>query len=436
MNPEHRRAGRLITAAILAVLIATLTPASANVPTSGPWCLLCGQAGTIDALQNVVLLLPLGFGLAWRRWSRGATAVAAFALSAFVETMQFTLIPGRDASLGDLLFNTIGGVLGFALQRANLDPLRPGLRAAIALRAGAGVTWMLALLVAAFGLRPAVPPGPPEEWATIIPFDSADGRYFSGSVRAIDVNGARFLFSGPSALGRVQSELGARPSTITVEIQPGRPTSEYATIVAVQAGKVHPFSFGQSSRELRCQRFLAASAILLRTPVFVLPSAFPPAAPPVEEAGDSYVLHCIWTDGHMIVRRVSAGGFAEVSVPLTPGLGWTLFLPAELGASGAQTRSLAFIWLVLIAAPLGFWSRTPPRPVVPLDSSPPYTHASGWVPPLLLLFTLLLAQYAFPAFAGTAPSPVGEYLATVSGFLLGMSLAHLMRSRHPFTIGS
>lgn len=436
MNTRHRGAGRLVPAAVLVVLIATLTPASTNVPTSGPWCLLCGQAGTIDALQNVVLFLPLGFGLARRGWSRAATVGAAVALTAFVETMQFTLIPGRDASLGDLLFNTVGGALGFALQRADTDLLRPARRAAITLRGAAGAAWILALPVATFGLLPASPPGHPDQWTLTAPFDSADARYFSGTVRAIHVNGVRWLVSGPSTMGQIRSELGARPATIAMEIRPGRPTSEYATIFAVHAGKVHPFSFGQSGRDLLCQRFLAGSAILLRTPVFVLPDAFPSAAPPADEPGDPYVLQCSWIEGHLIVRRSSTVSSAAVSVPLTPGLGWTLFIPAVLGASEPLTRSLTFFWLLFIGTPLGYWMRMPPRPDASPAVSPIRTLASGWGAAPLVLLALLLTQRIVPAIAGTAPSPLEEYLATGFGFMLGMGLAHLMRSRQPSTIGS
>ena len=54
----------LAVLAVFVVFIATLTPASPNTPTSGPFCLICGDAGTIDVVQNVVLFLPLGYALA------------------------------------------------------------------------------------------------------------------------------------------------------------------------------------------------------------------------------------------------------------------------------------------------------------------------------------------------------------------------------------
>lgn len=436
MKPGHERAGLLVTVAVAAVLIATLTPASPNVPTSGPWCVLCGQAGTIDALQNVVLFLPFGFGLAWRGWHRVGTVWTAFALSAFVETMQFTLIPGRDASLGDLLFNSVGGLLGFALQTANVNLLRPGRAAAVGLQALAGTAWTLALLIATFGLRPASPPGPAEHWTFTAPFDSADARFFSGSLSAIHVNGVRLLVSDPNTLSRGRSELGARPSAITVEIQPGQPTSEYATIFAVHAGKVHPFSFGQSGTDLLCQRFLVASALLLRTPVFVLAGAFPSGAPRAEEPDEKYLLHCRWTDGRMILSRTSVADSTAISVPLTPGLGWALLVPSVLGESRTLTRALSFLWLVLIAAPLGFWSRIPRRLEAPIASSPLRTPAVAWVATLMTLTALLIAQYGAPVIAGTSTSPLEEYFGTGIGFLLGVALAHLMRQLHPPTIGS
>ncbi|HSA57276.1 MAG TPA: VanZ family protein [Gemmatimonadaceae bacterium] len=434
MHHGNRRAGTWVTAAaVLVILVATLIPASPGIPISGPWCLLCGHAGTIDAIQNVVLFIPLGFGLAWLGASRAGTVVAAFALSAFVESMQFTIIPGRDASLGDLLFNSIGGLAGLALQRARLTVINPPPRLARGLRGIAGLGWFLVLLAATFGLRPAVPRGHAAEWRVAAAIDSVGVSLFSASVRALSVDGVEVQPIEPGPLHRIRSRLGRRPSTIAVVVQPEQPPPGYVPIISVDAGRTHAFSFGQSGSELYCQRFLVASAFLLRTPSFVLPGAFPLAEQVPAEEATRHELHCAWEGGQVVVRRLASGDTAEVRVPLSPGLGWALFVPANLGVPNLFTRGMRFAWLAAVALPLGFWQgaggRQGPSRVGP-DTRP---HRAG-MGTILLLVMLLLVQGALPALAGTAPSPPMEYAATATGFFVGWGIAHLMRPRHLLSI--
>lgn len=75
-----------------------------------------------DAVFNVLAYLPLGFLLtlspahARSPWARVLVPVClGFALSAFLEALQ-TLIPGRVSSALDLLFNTLGTLLGSAFS--------------------------------------------------------------------------------------------------------------------------------------------------------------------------------------------------------------------------------------------------------------------------------------------------------------------------------
>lgn len=90
-------------------------------------CLACGDHGAADFLLNVVLFAPLGAVL--MRSAPGKTAyVILFGalLSASIEVAQL-YIPGRDASLGDVVANTLGTAAGaLAVGRANLQAPRAG----------------------------------------------------------------------------------------------------------------------------------------------------------------------------------------------------------------------------------------------------------------------------------------------------------------------
>jgi glycopeptide antibiotics resistance protein len=64
-----------------------------------------------EALGNVALFVPVGlFASLWlsRRW---VAVLTGFAMSAVFETVQLAL-PGRTASLWDVLWNTIGASIG------------------------------------------------------------------------------------------------------------------------------------------------------------------------------------------------------------------------------------------------------------------------------------------------------------------------------------
>ena len=78
------------------------------------------RGATLDYLLNVLLFMPLGFGLGGvllgRGWGRLAsllwTMVGSAVLSATVELIQ-VFLPPRDPSLSDIIANTNGGVFGF-----------------------------------------------------------------------------------------------------------------------------------------------------------------------------------------------------------------------------------------------------------------------------------------------------------------------------------
>ncbi|MFH1763645.1 MAG: VanZ family protein [Gemmatimonadota bacterium] len=95
----------------LLVLAITLWPSGGEADLQSRfWCLFCGSRDVADSLLNLLLFLPLGAGLS--AFQGPVMAVGgSLALSGFVELMQTTL-PGRYASLEDLVSNTAGGLLG------------------------------------------------------------------------------------------------------------------------------------------------------------------------------------------------------------------------------------------------------------------------------------------------------------------------------------
>lgn len=95
------------------------------------------RAQRLDTAVNVLLTVPLGFGLALLRarpdgrvsWlARGGIVLAVLPLSLGVEWLQ-GFLPGRSESLGDVLAQTLGTALGVLLQRMFGDRARRRLAA-------------------------------------------------------------------------------------------------------------------------------------------------------------------------------------------------------------------------------------------------------------------------------------------------------------------
>lgn len=71
----------------------------------------------IDVVGNIIVFMPLGFGLvgafqpANLRQTLWLAALAGFSLSLLIELIQLT-IPSRTTDVDDLIFNTLGAILG------------------------------------------------------------------------------------------------------------------------------------------------------------------------------------------------------------------------------------------------------------------------------------------------------------------------------------
>lgn len=74
-------------------------------------CLLCGGRGTSDAVLNILMFAPLGAALVGSGWRIRTVVFASLLLSIGIEVLQIGLA-GRYAVLGDVVWNTIGGMLG------------------------------------------------------------------------------------------------------------------------------------------------------------------------------------------------------------------------------------------------------------------------------------------------------------------------------------
>jgi hypothetical protein len=137
---------------VLAVVFATLVPVDAQTSEPAFACVFCGERFLADVLVNVILYLPVGIGLALTGVRPTHILLGGALLSATIETVQ-VLLPGRDASIGDVIANTIGTGLGGVVASAASGLLRPNVRLARRLAFGAsaaacGTWWLTGYLLA------------------------------------------------------------------------------------------------------------------------------------------------------------------------------------------------------------------------------------------------------------------------------------------------
>ncbi len=116
----NQGAGRLIISGVLLVLVATLSPFEFSLDLSAKEFAnrFNHRSDAQDLISNILLFLPLGFGLTWlteKSKLRGTLLLVlatSSALSLAVEGLQIFL-PSRSPSPVDLLTNSLGGLLGF-----------------------------------------------------------------------------------------------------------------------------------------------------------------------------------------------------------------------------------------------------------------------------------------------------------------------------------
>ncbi|HYC51768.1 MAG TPA: VanZ family protein, partial [Gemmatimonadaceae bacterium] len=149
----------LIVTSLALIAFATLTPSEADQSTQH-LCIICGTYGGVDAFLNVMLFVPLGIGLALGAVRPGPAVVSVVGVTLFIELAQFQLIAGRDASVGDILMNSLGGTAGYALGRHRHRLLAPGPHAAIALVLIALLCWLGVQALVAYSFTPAMPAPP------------------------------------------------------------------------------------------------------------------------------------------------------------------------------------------------------------------------------------------------------------------------------------
>jgi hypothetical protein len=401
-QPSRRTAGILCIAALALIGLTTLTP-STTFEATPTFCVFCGSLGGVDFTLNVILFVPLGLALRWLtgRWTTVAVVAGLTTLS--VEALQWRFIPGRDASLGDLIANTLGAMLGgwFAVMSGKALAAPPAYARAIAATLGAFTSFIIALSAAL--LRPIDPIGAQYvQWTPERP----NMDLFRGSLVAVQLNGRLLRPREPFPSQWTYDSLTRTMALQAVVRTPIPPSQRQAIIVRIANEEYEGFMLAQRGDAAQFRSTMGASRLKLRPILVGLEHALV-----TSNSTDPVLILRATSDPRVIslAREQRAGG-VEVRLRRTVGLAWAMLLPWSLALNPRWWPANA-LWLAALVFPVTFLTMRSRR----AQNARKNPWFDTW--PLALALATLVGA---PALMGLSLLGGGDWLGVVTGVTAGV----------------
>ena len=350
--------GRILVVAALVIIAAlTLTRGSSYTRPEVEWCIACGERGTTDAILNVLLFVPLGAGLALsagRRLAFWRIAVISFAISTCIEAAQLLVIYGRTCSVGDVVTNTTGGVLGALVATHWRTLVTPRRRAAFHLGVVGAILWLGVLIVTSLALQPY--PSDAELHVQLQPDIPSESYQYQGRVDSASIDGVSL------ALGLMpestRSRVNLRSGTLSASVEVGPPAPHMPSIIVrvlderydtqLQLSRVDDaLVFEQRFRSIafRLGMLQARAERVFSTTESGSGCGLPNTR--LHIAGNA-------AGGRMGVVARGSHCQREFSVPLRATLGWIFLLPFRY-ALGTEASILTALWLAGLVFVWSYW---------------------------------------------------------------------------------
>ena len=398
----------LATAGLLFIARTTLTPSpdpNGFVQLTPLWCLRCGDLGGADIAANLLLFLPFAMGLrlaglSWRR-----TVVISAAVSLTVELLQLVAIPGRDASLSDLLTNTISGAIGATVAPRLPAAFRPSPAHARKLLAAGTALWLGGLAALAWLVTPKLEPGVLRSgWAGA----TSEHDIFHGEIHQVELDGISMPSNdAPPDSAEIRRRLTVGEFRLEAKVRSDETAPYPYWIYKLRAGGINQLTLFKLRRHAGIAIPVRGMGLELRPMTVTLRDAFPDAV------GVPVSLEASGAGGVVRLRSTYGGVTRSIEFGLSPAYGWRLVSPFQMGF-GDDVRWFTALVLTLSVLPLAYWA----------------AWAGGWprwVLPLGIAAGLLLPSLA----VGLPPVHWSEWAAAALGVVAGWALqrgaAYLLR---------
>lgn len=399
----HRRIGLAI--AILSwVAIAGLTlyPAPDQAATAADtsiWCLLCGDLGAVDVFLNILLFLPLGVGLGlWRPgWRRAVVLIGLTTLT--VEVLQLSFIPGRDASLSDLITNVAGGLAGYLTAGSLRRIIFPSPATCFLLAVLGAGAWLVQQAFASWALQTSFPASVYfGQWAPVLgQFD-----HFTGPVQSVEMNDVPVPGWRLPNSAEIRDML-EQPVRITVQAGSGERTRRTAPVFSIFDDRQRMIALvGVRGDAVVFHLRTRLDGLRLRSPVFALPEVRPPVI------GTPMTIVAAHAPESYLLSVEHPGGSASRMFRVSPSWGWSFILPFNY-VFGPEAAWLTAVYVGLWWMVIGYWAgRARGR------------GAALWWG--LTLLSLVMGLAGVPLQFGFLVSQAGEWAGGLIGFGVGWLL--------------
>jgi len=345
-------AATILSVAVIAVL--TLTSQAGGPADHFDLCITCGTYWASDFGLNILLFIPLGFGLRLAGVRRRTAWLLVAGATVTIEALQYSVIAGRDSDLSDILSNTLGGSLGILAADARRRLIMPSLAAAIRLSVGGALVWCAATACIQWALSISLPHS--IYYEQVAP-QLGQFSTFSGKVITAAFNGAPFPGGRLSAQASaaMRDDLVAGNTHLSAVMTTGSPPRRLAPVLSVFDDQHREiFVLGQRHRDLIFQMRRHTDDWGLRSPSMVLAGALP-SQPRTSDT--LRISATVDADADADAPRIaveSSAGRAERRIGTGIWQAWSLLLPDE-GRYGRFATPVTLLVVAVMFAPLGYW---------------------------------------------------------------------------------
>jgi VanZ family protein len=344
-------APRLIAVTGLVLILSmTLWPHTPSIthPPPSPWCMRCGDGDMADIVLNLLLFTPLGAGLALVGMRPRAALPLATALTIAIELLQSRVIPGRDASLRDVLCNALGAALGMVLAAHWREWLLPvGRRARWSFRAMLLLSGAV-LCLTAWGLTPDLPGK--AWWVQLDPRGQTDVD-FPGTLLSASLGEGPLEDGRAANIESLRARMRRPPVVLELRLVAGGAVDGTAPVFGlVTEDAVDVLRVSQQGGDALLGYDMRSARLRLGIQIFRLPGALAGAAADTVDWRAAI-------DGRRVELSASHadGRVDRMAVGITPGMGWSLLWPFN-PPNPIAARMLSLIWMFLLPLPAGYFA--------------------------------------------------------------------------------